>query len=86
MLELGLEVRLGLVLKVLKFYMCLFFLFAGVPILSILLFDSCYCMFLFVGFPSCVLNYMVIRVELILTPRYVLTGSGTHHFHGLIQS
>jgi hypothetical protein len=35
---------------------------------------------------SCILNYMVIRAELILTPRYVITNSGTHLFHGLIRS
>jgi hypothetical protein len=35
------KVKLGLVLKVLKFYMSLFFLFAGVSLLSIFLFHSC---------------------------------------------
>jgi hypothetical protein len=37
--------------------MCLFLIFAGVLLVSIFLFHSCYCALLFVGFLSCILKH-----------------------------
>jgi hypothetical protein len=78
----GFKIRLGLVLKVLCVSSsflpaCPFCQFSCLTVTNVRYFSG--------FFHSCILNYMIIRVELILTPRYVIPNSGTHHFHGLIR-